>query len=215
MDAIDDVVAIVVGFVLTTLVGGWWAAVLQQRSWIRQNDVRMREAENQRAGTACQDLMTLLDKRLFRMHRLLGATTARARGAASEDVLEERLREYDEVVIAWNERLNMNLSLVGSHFGDVARAYLEGLYEEFRRVGLRVESAVRVARDGGDPASIAADAEGEFEGRDPGSLNDRVYQFGLMLMGQLREGTVGRYAPNKSTPRTADKLSAPQVDPGP
>ncbi len=118
------------------------------------------------------------------------------------------------MVIAWNERLNMNLSLVGSHFGDEARAHLEGLYADFRRVGLRVEAAVRVARDGGDPAPIAAEVEGEFEGRDPGSLNDRVYQFGLMLMGQLREGTVGRYAPNKPAPRLSDRLSAPAVDPG-
>ena len=214
MDAIDDVVAIAAGFVLTTLVGGWWAARLQQRSWIRQNDIRMREAENQRAGTACQDLTTLLDKRLFRMQRLLAVTTARSRGSASDDELQKRVREYDEVIIAWNERLNMNLSLVGSHFGDEARADLEGLYEDFRRVGLRVEAAVRMARDGGNPARMAAEVEGEFEGRDPGSLNDRVYQFGLMLMGQIREGTVGRYAPNKPTPRLGDKLSAPAVDPG-
>jgi len=89
------------------------------------------------------------------------------------------------------------------------------VYEEFRRVGLRAARAVPVARDGGGPASIDAAADGAFEGRDPGSLNDRVYQFGLMLMGQLREATVGRYGPTKSTPRTADKMSAPQVDPGP
>lgn len=199
--AIDNVLAIVLGFVLTTVVGGWWAARLQERSWARQNDIRLREAESQRAGSACQDVTTLLDKRLFRMQRLLGATTVVANGVVGVDELDKRLRDYDEVVIAWNERLNMNLSLVGSHFGDDARSFLEGLYEDFRRVGLRVEATVRVAKGGGDPAPMVAEITPEFEGRDPGSLNDRVYQFGLMLMSQLREGTVGRYAPNKSTPR--------------
>ncbi len=101
MDAIDDVVAIAAGFVLTTLVGGWWAARLQQRSWIRQNDIRMREAESQRAGTACQDLTTLLDKRLFRMQRLLAVTTARARGSASDD---EHCRSGFGSTTRWSSR---------------------------------------------------------------------------------------------------------------
>jgi hypothetical protein len=196
----DNVVAIVIGFVLTTVAGGWWAAQLQQRSWEKQNDSRMREEENQRASAACRDLTSLLDRRLYRMQRLLWAATAYADGSASESELEERRTQYVDVLIDWNERLNMNLSLVGSYFGDEARAYLDGLYEEFKRVGQLIEAAVRAARAGVDPPEIASQVGVEFEGRGRGTLNDRVYQFGLILMGQLREGKVGRYAPNASTP---------------
>lgn len=194
----ENALGIVLGFVLTTIAGGWWAARLQERSWVRQNDVRLREAENERAGAACQELTLLLDRRLYRMLRLLWAAEA-----ADLEELEKRRAEYVEILFAWNDRLNANLSLVGSYFGDVARAQLDGLYEEFKRVGREVETVVRAARAGEPTRDLAEAVAREFEGREAGSLNDRVYQFGLMLMGQLREGQVGRYAPDKSEPRAA------------
>jgi hypothetical protein len=194
----ENIVGIVVGFALTTLAGGWWAARLQERSWVRQNDVRLREAENERAGAACQDLTLLLDRRLYRMQRLLWA----ADGSTDAGEIERRREEYLDVLFAWNDHLNTNLSVVGSYFGDAARAYLDRLYEDFKRVGQGVETVVRAARAGEETTEISKHVALEFEGREAGSLNDRVYQFGLMLMGQLREGQVGRYAPNKSIPRS-------------
>ena len=191
----ESIVGIVVGFALTTLVGGWWAARLQERSWSRQNDVRLREAENERAGAACQELMGLLDRRLFRMQRLVWAAAA-----ADAPELERRQQEYVDVLFAWNDHLNTNLSLVGALFGDEPRAYLDDLYETFKRVGQRVEDVVRAARAGEDSTELARRVSLEFEGRESGSLNDRVYQFGLMLMGQLRDGRVGRYAQHHSSP---------------
>jgi len=198
---VDNLVGIIVGFALTTLVGGWWAAKLQERSWARQNDVRLRESENERAGTACQELMSLLDRRLYRMQRLLWAATASGESEGQNLELERRREEYADVLFAWNDRLNTNLSLTGSFFGDEARAYLDQLYEDFKRVGREIEEIVRSARSGGDTTRQARRVASELEGREVGSLNDRVYQFGLILMSHLREGQVGRYAPYKSIPR--------------
>jgi hypothetical protein len=132
------------------------------------------------------------------MQRLLWA----ASGAGVDGEIERRLEDYVEILFAWNDRLNTNLSLVGSYFGDEARSYLDGLYEEFKRVGQGVEAVVRAVRVGDSPEEVAARISIDFEGRQAGSLNDRVYQFGLMLMGQLREGQVGRSAPNQSTVRS-------------
>lgn len=204
----QNLAAILLGFALTTVAGGWWAARLQERSWTRQNETRMREVEGDRAATACQDLTSLLDRRLYRMQRLLWAAMNHAAKPAGEE-LEQRRQEYVDVLIVWNERLNMNLSVVGSYFGDDARAYLDGLYEDFRRVGQGVEGAVRAARTGGDPSGAAKQIAVEFEGLRIGTLNDRVYQFGLTLMGQLREGQVGRYAPNTSIPKAVQVVAQP------
>lgn len=170
---------------------------------MRQNDLRLREAESERAGATCQELMLLLDRRLYRMLRLLWAA-----GGTDAAELEKRRLEYLEVLFSWNDRLNTNLSLVGSYFGDEARAYLDSLYEDFKRVGRSVEAAMRAAKAGEDTKQLVEDVALEFEGRQPGSLNDRVYQFVLMLMGQLREGQVGRYAPNKSLPRVSRDMVA-------
>ena len=126
----ENLVGIVVGFALTTVAGGWWAAKLQERSWARQNDVRLRDSENERAGTACQELMSLLDRRLYRMQRLLWAATTSGDEEGQIPELERRRQDYVDVLFAWNDRLNTNLSLTGSFFGDDARAYLDQLYED-------------------------------------------------------------------------------------
>lgn len=190
----DDLVAIVLGFVLTTGVGGWWASRLQARSWAQQNEVRLREKELDRAGGTCSSVMSLLDTRLYRMKRLLEA--AAPDGAIDPSELELRRKEYVKVLFEWNDRLNTNLSLVGSHFGEDARTDLERLYGKFQQVGRDIEDVIRRAPAAEALPSGAGELAEQFEGREPGSLNDQVYQFGLILMGQLRDGKVGRAAPN-------------------
>jgi hypothetical protein len=49
-----QVATIAIGFVLTTLVGGLWASVLQQRSWKEQNRIR-REEENEKERRQRED----------------------------------------------------------------------------------------------------------------------------------------------------------------
>lgn len=213
----DNILGIVLGFALTTVAGSWWASRLQQRAWIqqnelqqrtwtRQNDVRLREEESKRAGDVCRELSCLFDRRLYRMQRLAWAATTDVRGSIHNSALEERRQEYVDVLLAWNESLNMNLALVGSYFGDDARAYLDGLYEDFKRVGQQVEHLVRAAQAGENTSQEGNEVAAQFEGRELNSLNDRVYQFCLLLMGRLREGSVGRYAPNKTTPRTLSSI---------
>jgi hypothetical protein len=196
----SNAVGILLGFALTTVAGGWWASRLQQRSWVKQNDEHLKEGERDRAGTTCQHVMSLLDRRLYRMQRLLWAASTSADRPVDDEELERRRTDYVEVLFAWNDSLNTNLSLVGSYFGDDARAYLDHLYAEFKRVGRAVEELVRLARAGQSTEAGARRLAKEFEGG-IGTLNDEVYQFGLKLMSQLRDDKVGRRAPNTSTPK--------------
>src|SRR4051812_2905297 len=99
----NEIIAIVLGFVLTTIAGGWWAARLQERSWVRQNHVRMQDEERQRAAAACQAITSLLDKRLYRMQRLFWAARSHAQGCGKTEDVDLRRQEYIEVLILWNE----------------------------------------------------------------------------------------------------------------
>lgn len=207
----SNIVGILLGFALTTVAGGWWASELQRRSWVKQNDEHLKEGERERAGATCQGVMSLLDRRLYRMQRLLWAASVSADRPLDDEELERRRSEYVEILFSWNDNLNTNLSLVGSYFGDDARAYLDHLYEEFKRVGREVEASVRLARSGHNTADEASHVTKEFEGG-TGTLNDEVYQFGLMLMGQLRDDEIGRRAPNTSTPKSLGSTnSRPEV----
>jgi hypothetical protein len=191
-----ELVAIVVGFALTTVAGGWWAAHLQQRSWRNQNDVRLVEAERQRAAQVCRELSQLLDKRLYRMRRLYWAVQDLRSGTA-ESFLDRRLEDYDEVLYEWNDTLNLNLAWIGTYFGDAARDYLDASYERFRAAGQRLEDAVTRAQEGIDVSAELDELNLEFEGRRADSLNQRNYRLVLAMNTQLREGLVGRNAPDK------------------
>jgi hypothetical protein len=193
----DGALGVVLGFALTTVAGGWWASYLQQRAWKRQNEVRLLEAAIERAGAACQQITSLLDRRLFRMQRLMGAATRAAADEIDMDELERRRQDYLAILFEWNDHLNTNLSLVGAYFGDSARVALEHLYEGFSRVGAQVESLVRAARSGEDTSARGATLASEFEGWSSDSINNHVYEFGVRLMSQLREGQVGQAAPDK------------------
>lgn len=122
-----NVVGILLGVAPTTVAGGWWASRLQQRSWVEQNDEHLKEGERERANTTRQGIMSLLDRRLYRMQRLLWAASVSAERSLDEEELDRRRAQYIEVLFSWNDYLNTNLSLVGSCFGDDARAYLDRL----------------------------------------------------------------------------------------
>lgn len=189
------VVSVVLGFVLTTVVGGWWATRLQDRSWERQNDLRQKEDAVKRAATTADELLRLLDKRLYRMRRLYWAAEAVAAGGKPKDLLDVRLDAYNDVLYEWNDRLNANLALVGSYFGSGARSYLYELYEQFRSVGGHLEDAVAGVRRGDDVLAGLRVIDPQFEGWSAGSLNHRVYLLGLAMMTQVREERVGQDAP--------------------
>src|SRR5439155_24505505 len=95
----DQALPILLGFVLTTIIGGLFASFLQQRSWRHQNELRLREEDVDRASGVCRSLSALVDKRWYRMQRLLWATLAHRKGQLARDVLDARLRDYDQVLL--------------------------------------------------------------------------------------------------------------------
>src|SRR5262245_45019156 len=144
----ENLVPIVLGFVLTTVIGGLFASFLQHRSWQYQNASRLREEEHQKASEVCQRITGLVDKRLYRMERLLWAVTGRADGRVTVEVVNGRLREYDKVLLEWNDQLNARLAVVGAYFGKDVRDFLDHVvYEAFKKTGRRIEDLYRQVVD--------------------------------------------------------------------
>jgi hypothetical protein len=195
----DALVPLVVGFMLTTVFGGALGWFFQNRSWQNQNEARLREDELRRADNVCQSLSSLLDKRLYRMLRLFHALRATV-GSTRSDAVEERLRDYDAVLFEWNDALSLHLALVGTYFGDSARRWLDDeIYVGFRELGLRLEARYRAL---GNETSTKNDTDIQ---RSFAALNDQVYRFGLLMMTRLRDGKVGRNAPDWTTAETRER----------
>jgi hypothetical protein len=183
----DNVLPILLGFVLTTVIGGLFASFLQHRSWRYQNAARLREEERKKASDVCQQITTLVDKRLYRMQRLLWAITGQAEGRFSADVVDARLRDYDEVLFEWNDQLNARLAVVGAYFGEDVRVFLDRVvYAAFRDAGDQLEDLYH--------QSAGADAVGKASA-ELTRLNHLAYQVGVTMMVRVREERVGRAAP--------------------
>jgi hypothetical protein len=150
----DAIWQLVVGFLLTTVLGGLLGTYLQERAWRHQNEARLQEAELRRAEAVCQAVSGLLDKRRYRMQRLFHALRGRGQETVPADGLAASLGDYDRVLYEWNDTLNVNLAMVAASFGRVAWQELGRIYEIYRAVGGELEVAYRQAAAGSGPPTL-------------------------------------------------------------
>jgi hypothetical protein len=189
----NEIIPLIVGFVLTTVLGGWLGARLQQRTWDHQNEVQLRQDELRRADNVCQSVSKLLDKRLYRMRRFYFALAPHSGVPERSERIQVCLKEYDDVLYEWNDVLNLNLALMGTYFGERARKQLGfTLYEHFEKVGAALENCYDRSVQGGEVECNLAEIKGELD-----SLEKQVYELGLFMMTRLRDGDVGRTAPDR------------------
>ena len=82
------------------------------------------------------------------MQRLLWAVIGRANDRVTADVVSNRLRDYDEVLLEWNDQLNARLAVVGAYFGKDVRDFLDQVvYEAFKDAGQDLEDLYRQVTD--------------------------------------------------------------------
>jgi hypothetical protein len=140
----NSIVPIVVGFLLTTVIGGSFATRLQDRTWHHQNDVRLREEDQDKASDVCHSLAGLVDKRWYRMKRLLWAIVDSSEGRLADQALDARLADYDQVLFEWNDLLNGRLAIVGAYFGRDLRNFPDKVvYPAFAEAGSQLETLYR------------------------------------------------------------------------
>lgn len=177
-----DVMIMLIGFTLTTVVGG-----LLSYSWQEQAAGHAREAEQRRfeqnaATDVFEELSRLMDRRLYRMRRLHTGMADPHRDPAT---MRPRWDAYREVLFEWNENLNRNLALTQRYFGEDARTILEKeINEGFRRLGSLLEGS-------GYPDGIQSPVEYRQTVAD--DLNDIIYEFDVNLIESIQSGSVGSF----------------------
>ena len=149
-----------------------------------------REDEHRQAMQTFEELARLLDRRLYRMRRWYWAIKRRLEDGAGLDQISAARKDYDEVLLVWNDNLNRMLALVDISFGrDVRRQLETGVFEEFAAVGRALEEFARQAS--GD----REDVEIPPLGRKMNMLRHRVYRLNSQMLSLMRDGHVGQDAP--------------------
>jgi len=178
----DQVLLLVLGFVLTSVVGGLLGYVFQRRAWSHQFEVQRSASERNAASAALDELSSLLDKRRYRMLLVYWQLDRE-----DPEEFERRVSNYRTVLEDWNDGLNRRLALVATHVGSDLKRELEGLYETYRVAGLFLDEAIRTKRAGGAPPSPERLVD-MLEG-----LNQRNYRFAETGLSLILAGQVGSH----------------------
>ena len=199
----DELVPIVAGFALTTVIGGALGAWFQQRTWDHQNKRTLDEADRGHATQVCRELSHLMDKRLYRMRQLNWALIA---DPLDESWVEATMKDYRAVLYEWNDSLNRNLAAIEIQFGRDVREQLEAdIYEGFRAAGAKLEASYRRGRE--TDRSETAARPGESLERDLDEMRERIYNLGVTMLQRIRDGRVGRHAARQASALGADSLA--------
>ena len=187
---------LVVGFALTTVVGGLLGYFFQQRAWSHQHETQLRDGEREQALRTFEEVSTLLDKRLYRMRQLWRATRDAAKAGTRSEQVSTALTGYRDVLIVWNDNLNRILALVQTYFGDGIRRRLEeDLYEDYSAIGRALEDFVRRTSE-----SLPEPIDLPPLPRRLDALGRRVYDLNVAMLDLLQTGHLGRAAPDFRPP---------------
>ena len=185
----DQLLLLLVGFVLTTVAGGFLGYWLQSRAWRRQEYARLSQAEREAARAFFEDLSRVFDRRLHRM-RELDAWLSRPSEA---DEVERSVARYREALDEWNDNLNRMLALAQRYFGQELRDNLDHvLMARFVELGKRLEERVREYRSAGESSSASLTPELH-------SLANNVYFLNVKLIVAIQRGAVGVFHPDVDT----------------
>lgn len=194
----ENLQLLVIGWLLTGVLGALIAAGIQryawnrqheaqQRDWEHQNEVQQRDEERQQALKTFQDISTLLDKRLYRMWRLHWAIKKKALGASNEKEMDLARAAYRDVLYEWNDNLNRTLALAQTYFGDGVRQTLEGsLYEAVAALGRALDATEEiVSKAENKPVDIP-----RLSGRLT-RLSRRIYEMNVHMLSLLEKNRLG------------------------
>lgn len=195
----DQLVVLLVGFLLTGVLGGGLGYFFQRRAWIHQYKVERRDEEHRHAANTFEEISRLLDRRLYRMRLVYWAAKRRAKGGDT-DQLSTALDGYRAVLLEWNDNLNRILALVTTFFGGGVRRQLEiNVHEEYAAIGRALDEFVRQVSDG------RTDVEVPPLGRRLTALGGQVYRLNTRMLTLLQLGQIGESAP-PATPDATSKL---------
>lgn len=184
----DPLFLLLVGFVLTTILGGGLTYVFQRANWRHQYRVQREDLRRDQALKTFEEVSKLLDQRLYRMRQLYWAAKAKARRRGDAERFDEALAGYRAVLQDWNDNLNRIRALVHTYFGEQARELLENrLHGEYVAIGEELDEFVR-------EVSASNDVPVRPIGARLTGLSHRVYRFNVHALARVRDGSAAEDA---------------------
>jgi tetratricopeptide (TPR) repeat protein len=193
----DQVLLLVIGFALTSVLGGALGYLFQTRSWAHQHRAQRRDQQHEQAVKVFEEVSSALDKRLYRMRLVFWAAKRCARAGADLSHLRNALADYRKTLEAWNDNLNRTLALVETFFGGAVRGELEDhIYYEYSAIGRALDQFVRDVS-----VSDREDVPVPQIGGRLTWLSREVYSLNLKMLQLMQQDKLGAAAPGAAPSR--------------
>jgi hypothetical protein len=102
-----------IGFILTTIAGGFFGFYLQNRSFTNQHKLSLREARWATASKLVESVISSIDSRYYRSRVVLHLLHA----AEDSTSIADAMKDYRASRTTWDDRLNLNNSGINQYFG--------------------------------------------------------------------------------------------------
>jgi Rad3-related DNA helicase len=194
MKELANLAPIIIGFLLTTVLGGLLGSFFQNRTWDHQNKIQQAEQERlhetqlaeekrEKALQIFDEISRLMDKRLYRLRLVYWSLPAEEGQAGHSPSAESRFEDYRQALHEWNDSINRNLALLQHYFGQGMRDRLD--YEvgaSFVELGLIIEKWWK--------SGVPPEQGHSFDSRLQ-NLRNLVYTFNLDMIRAILAKVVG------------------------
>jgi hypothetical protein len=180
---------LIIGFVLTSVLGGALGYFFQTTTWRHQHRIQLREQEIERAAEIFEEISRLLDRRLYRTRQLHWRLKEKAQGSSRQDA-DQKMEDYREVVYEWNDNVHRNLALLHRYFGEQMRNRLDyTIGTEFVEIGIELEGLWN--------DSLISEKQQLLRALDQRitKLSHLVYHLNIDMIRMLQSGSVGLHNP--------------------
>lgn len=194
-----SILSVVIGFVLTGLIGNRLVQAWQSRNWFLQQRFAGKEKEYLALKELADEIAVLLGIRMYHMQRLAGSLLK-----ISDEKLATRVAEYEEAVKRWNERLTsfyVRLPLLASY--EMAHRLESSLQVEFVNLSTSIDKLLHDRQAGGAPSK----REIEAVGSKLSNLQGRVINFNKEMLRTV-EGRRSEVYYGEKVPFTSGNLAA-------
>ena len=189
-------VSVVVGFLLTSVLGGALGLIFQERSWRHQHDIQLRDLERDRASQVFEEVSRLLDKRLYRLEQVYWHL--------QDDLRDVKMDDYREILYEWNDGINRILALTLQYFGNEMRHRLDyQIGHEFVDLGRGVERLWKT------PSMSTDSSSSTLISTRLRTLHELVYTFNLDMLRPLQAGSVGLFTSTTDQSKRLDGRALP------
>ena len=121
---LKPLILLLLGFLLTGIIGQILIGRIQRKNWEHQFKMERLNHQIKEARATYEHISHLLDKRIYRSRKLSSSFRDRDNRKIN-DKCANRFKDFDDILYIWNDSLNSNITKIDIYFGEKKRKFFQ------------------------------------------------------------------------------------------